>query len=100
MKGPPRPIPSDPIPPDPTARYEALRSHAMGPHGPAARDGLAVLLRQGVAAWMEAWSKVAAPPPLSAQNSGPRPPLPDDAGADVVGVLVAMTLGHIEELHA
>ena len=29
---------------------------------PQARDGLAGLLREGVAAWLEAWSKVPVPP--------------------------------------
>ena len=38
--------------------YEALRQHALERLPPIARHGLAVLLRQGVAVWMDAWSKV------------------------------------------
>jgi len=82
------------------ARYEALRSH-MRERDTSARHGLAVLLRQGVAAWMEAWSKLpAAPPSRSADDERPKPcPLPDGASAEVVHVLAAMTLGHVEEVH-
>lgn len=52
------------------------------------RLGLAVLLRQGVAAWMRAWDGTAAAPP--------RPPVPGphpdgDVGA-IVAVLVSMAL--------
>ncbi len=83
------------------ARYEALRSRAVEHHVPAARDGLAVLLRQGVANWMDAWSHVSVPPTRTAQERRPRPwPLRDDEGVEVVRVLAAMALGHIEEMHA
>jgi hypothetical protein len=83
------------------ARYEALRRHAIGPHhAPAARDGLAVLLRQGVTAWMEAWSRLPAPAVRAAQDESERPPLPDGVSAEVIRVLAAMALGHIEEVHA
>jgi len=44
------------------ARYEAIRSHVTEHHTLASREGLAVLLRDGVAVWMEAWSKIPAPP--------------------------------------
>ena len=82
-------------------RYEALRRHALETHHvPAARDGLAVLLRQGVAAWTEAWSRVPAPTTRSAPDARDKPPLPDDASAEVVRILAAMALGHIEEVHA
>ena len=82
------------------ARYEALRNHAMEHHAPVARHGLAVLLGQGMAAWMEAWSKLPAPPSRSAEDERPKPcPLPDGASTEVVRILAAMTLGHIEEVH-
>jgi hypothetical protein len=82
------------------ARYEVLRRHALErQHAPAARDGLAVLLRQGVAAWMDAWSRVPAPPPPATGNRGPKAVLPDSS-AEVVRVLAAMALGHIQEVHA
>jgi len=84
-----------------TARYEALRCHALGPHRAlAARDGLAVLLRQGLAAWMEAWSRLPAPEVPAGRDGRERPPLPNGTSAEVVRVLAAMALGHIQEVHA
>lgn len=83
------------------ARYEALRCRALDPHRAlAARDGLAVLLREGVAAWMQAWSRLPAPAVQAAQDGRERPPLPDGTSAEVVRVLAAMALGHIQEVHA
>jgi hypothetical protein len=82
------------------ARYETLRRQALEPHhAVTARDGLAVLLRQGVAAWMQAWSRLPAPAVRAAQVEHERPPLPDGTSAEVVRVLAAMTLVHIEEVH-
>jgi hypothetical protein len=84
-----------------TVRYEALRDHALCPHPtPAVRDGLAVLLRQGVAAWTEAWSRVPAPATRAAPEERNGPSLPASASAAVVRVLAAMALGHLEEMHA
>jgi len=80
------------------ARYEELRRHAVERQILAGRLGLAVLLRQGLAAWVEQWSKVPAPAP-SAERSRPSP-LPDDTSADVINVLTAMALGHMQEVHA
>ncbi len=82
-------------------RYEALRAHAVQRRAAASRDGLVVLLRQGVAAWMEAWSTLPAPgrPPVQTERQGPSP-LPDEASAEVVRVLAAMTLSHIQEVPA
>jgi hypothetical protein len=86
--------------PDHAARYERLRTYATARHAPASRDGLVVLLRQGVAAWMEAWSGMPAPPPpVEAERQRPSP-LPDEASAEVVHVLAAMTWAHIEEKYA
>jgi hypothetical protein len=68
---------------------------------PASRDGLVVLLRQGVAGWLDAWSTLPAPPAPPAQPERWRAsPLPDDTSAEVVRVLAAMTLSHIEEVYA
>jgi len=87
--------------PDHAVRYEALRAYAVERYAAASRDGLVVLLRQGVAAWMEARSRLPAPPPQSADAERQRPsPLRDDASAEVVHVLAAMTLSHIQEVHA
>lgn len=87
--------------PEHTARYEALRRHVLEPHAaPVARDGLVVLLCRGVAAWMEAWSRLPAPAVRVAQEERERPPLPCSACEEVVHVLAAMALGHIQELPA
>ena len=81
-------------------RYEELRGYAVAHHTPGSRDGLVVLLRQGVAAWMEAWSRLPAPPPR-VQAALQRPsPWSQDASAEVVHVLAAMTLSHIQEVPA
>ena len=80
------------------ARYETLRSHAPGHPAPAARDGLAVLLGQGMGAWMEAWSKVPAPPMPTTANREPGRPLPESR--EVVRLLATMVLGHLQEVHA
>lgn len=81
-------------------RYEALRGRALAPqHVLAARDGLAVLLRHGVASWMGAWSTLPTPTTSTTPDRRERPPLPDDASAEVVRVLAAMALGHLREVH-
>jgi len=87
--------------PEHAARYEALRAYAIERHVPASRDGLVVLLRQGLAAWMDAWSSLptASPRPAKVERQSPSL-LPDDASSEVVHVLAAMTLGHILEVHS
>ena len=80
--------------------YEALRDHAMERRVPMSRHGLAVLLCQGMASWMNAWSRVSASAPRSTKDERPRPcPLPDESNAEVIRVLAAMALGHME-VHA
>ncbi len=87
--------------PEHTSRYEVLRNHALQRDVSVARHGLAVLLRQGVAAWMEAWSKMPPPSPQLAEDENPRPcSLPDGSSAEVVRVLAAMTLGCMQEVCA
>jgi len=86
---------------DHVARYETLRAYAVEHHVSASRDGLVVLLRQGVAAWMEAWSTLATPPAPPMQTQRQRlSPMPDKVGAEVVHILATMTLGHLQEAHA
>ena len=65
-----------------------------------ARYGLAALLRQGMAAWLIAWSEVPAPPQRAAGKVSPRPaPLSEGSNAEMVRILAAMTLGRLQELH-
>ncbi len=81
------------------ARYEALRRHATQREGGVAGYGLAVLLRQGVAAWMELASQVPVPARRSAREDKGRPyALPGGSSVEVVHVLAAMTLEHIPQV--
>ena len=96
----PRPVTSEQNASEHAARYEALRRHATEHRGGVARHGLAVLLRQGVAAWMDVASQVPAPALRSAKDDARSPPpLPGDSSAEVVRVLAAMTLEHIQQVH-
>ena len=80
------------------ARYEALRRHVMERQGAIAGYGLAVLLCQGVAAWMDVVPKAPAPARRSAQDNTGRPaPLFGGSNAEVVHVLAAMTMEHIQQ---
>jgi hypothetical protein len=81
------------------AHYEELRHHAIQRDGPVARHGLAVLLRRGVAAWIAAWSGV----PVSPSAVDKRPDFcswPDSTNAELVRLLAAMALGHVQEVVA
>ncbi len=67
-------------------RYEQLRRRVLDGEPGGARLGLAVLQRQGVAAWMAAWSDLPGVAP-------PESPPPSGATADaVVAVLASMAL--------
>jgi hypothetical protein len=85
-----------------TSRYEMLRSQAIDGQAQVARFGLAVLLRQGMAVWMDAWSKLPEPPSSrSARDQRPRSlPLPAESSAAVVHVLAAMAFSHMQEVRA
>ena len=82
---------------DHVTRYEALRAYGITRHAPPSRDGLIILLRHGLAAWMAAWSTLPAPRPQPARAD----PLamPDDISVDVVHVLATMTLSHFQEAY-
>ena len=90
--------------PEYRAHYESLRRHTLTRDSrPEARDGLAVLLRKGVAAWLQAWSRVPAPtvPTVPTVPAAPadrhRPILPDGVSAELIRVLAGMALGHLQE---
>lgn len=78
--------------PDATAeieRYEALRRQALGGEASGWRLGLAVLERQGVAAWLRAWRSTTPAPVV-------RPRLGAPVGGDeLVGALASMALACI-----
>ena len=87
-----------------TRRYEQLREHVID--GPLRSDrlGLAVVVQEGLAAWLQRWSNLPLPLPLpkalGAQAPAAAIALPEAAGAHVVQVLSAMALGHLQEASA
>jgi hypothetical protein len=72
------------------AGYEALRAAAGSVRSETPR-GLALLLAQGLPAWMRAASALASAPPIV--PAGERPVVSSGLGADVVRVLTEMVLG-------
>jgi len=71
-----------------------LRGAALKRQLFADRLGLAVLHHQGLAAWVVQWSKLPASKPR-AERMTPRA-LPADTSTQVVHVLAAMALGHLQ----
>lgn len=72
-------------------RYEQLRRRVLGGQPDGFRLGLAVLQRQGMAAWLRAWDD------LGAVEAPPKPRPAGDAATtvasdEVVAVLASMTL--------
>ncbi len=82
------------------AHYEELRLHAAERQTLAVRLGLAVLLQQGLAAWVEQWSKMPAPMPPSCAETVRPAPMRDDTSSEVINVLAAMVLSHLLEVRA
>jgi hypothetical protein len=58
---------------------------------------LGILRLQGLAAWVVQWSKLPLPTPIPTTASSSSSVLPDEAHADVIHVLAAMALGHLQE---
>ena len=73
-----------------TERYEELRAQAMGKSGMAAPLGLALFLRRGMPAWLEAWSSCM--PPETPGLASVAKPLPDPPCNEVAVVLAGMIL--------
>ena len=74
-------------------RYEDLRRHIIEGVGSRPRLGLAVVLREGLAAWMTVCAPAASavlPAPDPSEGAAHR--LSDEAHADLVHVLTAMAL--------
>ncbi len=82
-------------------RYETLRAYAERRDALPHRDGLAVLLHQGVAAWIEAWSNMPeVPPPLARPHPVRCTHLSEDASVEVTHILVAMAMSCIRQVSA
>ena len=75
------------------ARYEELRSYALGEvQGPVPR-GLALFVRHGLPAWEEAWlSLTPAPAPRVVPRAGEGHPTPVSVQHELVMALVGMAL--------
>jgi hypothetical protein len=74
------------------ARYEELRRQALGHFG-AQAQGLALFMRRGMSAWMQAWSQcVVAPPTSPAQPPQTQEICPVQLHSDVVTLLASMVL--------
>lgn len=74
------------------AGYEALRAQAVGGLPADSPRGLAVVLTQGLPAWIRAWAAPSAadlPPAPAGERSAP-----GGLGAEVVRLLTEMALGH------
>ena len=69
--------------------YEALRDEVL--EGRARGLGLALLLREGMAAWIHAGER-AIPAPVPSRPSHSEPGLPDGVHGEVVSVLAEMAL--------
>lgn len=77
------------------ALYEQLRNSRTGPDGAGRRD-VAVLQSQGLAAWMQAWAELPAPSVPAVPTSTAGDPGAGAGSAEVVRVLAAMILSHID----
>lgn len=90
-------VTTDPI----TTRYEALRAGVVqADRNGADLRGLALLMRQGTAAWMR-WAGT----PAATVVVGPRPqvraaPWPEGIDPALVHIVAAMALAHVTEVRA
>ena len=78
--------------------YEQLRCHVLAGSPGGGHAGRAVLLREGVAAWME--RTTAAPPVLSARPDDATRTITGPLHAGIVQILASIALGRIEEIHS
>ena len=80
------------------AGYEQLRRHLVDGKLTCDRLGVALVLREGLAGWLEQWSKLPVPTALSSAATSPAAALPKPACTEVVQVLSAMALSHMNEI--
>ncbi len=80
--------------------YEVLRDRELGHHGSIGRHGLAVLIRDGVPAWIDARSKLPPTPPSSEVGVSRPSPVSGESLAQVVRVLTAMAMAQLHEVPA
>ncbi len=77
-------------------RYEELRGKVLEGAPSGCRMGLALMLREGMAGWIEGWAAAEAPEAVSCRpgSASPASSLADGRG-EVVAVLAAMALGSV-----
>ena len=75
--------------------YEGLRRHALGARDVQGRGlGLALLVREGMKSWMQAWAQyVKRGPAMSATKAGFEEVSPIQSSREVVMILASMALG-------
>jgi hypothetical protein len=79
------------------AHYEQLRNQVLG-RGIGARVGLTLLLRQGMAAWMQTGACVTPPPADVAVPPGnAHSPLPDQVRSQAAVILAGIVLNYPRE---
>jgi hypothetical protein len=82
-------------------RYEQLRRDALSRcHGMSSGFGLAVLLREGITAWMRACSRAVTPPAPVLAPPNPTDSLPWNMRTEAVLILAGMLLGNNSEAHS
>ena len=87
---------------EPVRRYEDLRQHVTD-HGGGHRLGLALFHREGLKAWLEAWSTYTTQPARHSRDAGEdadrvRPPaLTGDVSA-VVGLIAGMAMATLQDV--
>ncbi len=87
------PVAATPASEELVVRYEDLRHHIIEGFGSRPRLGLAVVLREGLAAWITTCAPAAqSAVPASDPSDGVAHRLGDEAHADLVHVLTAMAL--------
>ena len=79
------------------ASYETLRRVALGRGGPDDDPslGLAIVLRQGLAAWLRAWA-MCPPRPVSVPRAAQAPRIPPILHTELARVWAHMALAHQE----
>ena len=83
------------------AHYEDLRGRVLAGGALGCRLGLALLLREGMAAWLERGSLCpGGVPPAGPERRLPEKVVPDGNCADVVRLLAHMVLSGLEEKRA
>jgi len=80
--------------------YEELRGRVLAGRTLGSRLGLSLLLRSGMAAWMQGWAACSPVEPAAQAVASRVEPLPDERCAEVVSVLCSMALSNLREANA